>query len=270
MSKIFNYNLRVWGTEDARLDHDNWAALKLEYLLDSLKGVFGRVLDVGCGGGAYSRGLCHYRSDLTVWGVDIAIGNINYAKLRTSNVHFILGSSYHLPFKNDSFDAVFSIDALEHMKYPEKAIAEMYRVLKPAGILHFAAPLEGSYLSILGFLYRFFGWSPKEKLVGHVARFTYQNLKSMITTAGFEFKKNKYSVHYVIQLLDVLSVALILFFGLNHDPSYSLEKKIVKGPHSIIKDLLLPFYRLMIVFYYCESKYLAWLPGYSVNMTAVK
>ena len=49
-------------------------------------------------------------------------------------------SCYPWPFENDSADEVYSEHFLEHVIDYEKTILEMYRILKPGGLLHFKVP----------------------------------------------------------------------------------------------------------------------------------
>lgn len=49
-------------------------------------------------------------------------------------------SSYPWPFSDDSVDEIFSEHFLEHVVDFEKTIREMYRILKPGGLLHFKVP----------------------------------------------------------------------------------------------------------------------------------
>jgi SAM-dependent methyltransferase len=52
----------------------------------------------------------------------------------------IVGDLFKLPFPDSTFDYVFSIYVLEHIPNPERAISEMYRVLKPGGICYCFIP----------------------------------------------------------------------------------------------------------------------------------
>lgn len=52
----------------------------------------------------------------------------------------VLGVAERLPFKDDSFDAVLSLNVLEHVKDPFQSARELMRVLKPGGELMCVAP----------------------------------------------------------------------------------------------------------------------------------
>ncbi|MGB6014167.1 MAG: class I SAM-dependent methyltransferase, partial [Nodosilinea sp.] len=58
------------------------------------------------------------------------------------NVEFVCGDATHLPFADDSFDAVTMFDVLEHIPNDKSAIAEAWRVLKPGGSLLVSTPNE--------------------------------------------------------------------------------------------------------------------------------
>jgi SAM-dependent methyltransferase len=56
-----------------------------------------------------------------------------------------------LPFSNPSFDIVYSIEVIEHLRCPYDFIDECYRILKPNGILIISTPNTLSLNSKLKF-----------------------------------------------------------------------------------------------------------------------
>lgn len=93
-----------------------------------------KVLDVGCGAGYIAVPLAER---FKVHGSDFSKGMLNLAvkRARESNlkINFTHADSHLLPFDDDFFDAAYCRFALWPLKYPEKALKEMVRVVKPGG-----------------------------------------------------------------------------------------------------------------------------------------
>jgi len=79
------------------------------------------ILDVGCGNGKRVE-------ILRVYGYNAIGCEIN--KSRVDNDLIVFGDIRNLPFEDDSFDVVVSIDVLEHSSDPLKALSELRRVAK--------------------------------------------------------------------------------------------------------------------------------------------
>ena len=98
------------------------------------------VLDCGCGPGSITISLADAIKPGNVVGIDIGPEYVERAKSDAaeqgvSNVSFQEGSVYELPFPDGSFDAAFSHAVLTHLSEPVQALKEMYRVLKPGGVV---------------------------------------------------------------------------------------------------------------------------------------
>lgn len=100
------------------------------------------ILDVATGTGRIPLALCqHARFEGTIIGLDASRGMLKQANQKINANHFedyltfILGDGHELPFDDNSFDMVTCMEALEFMPYPEQALAELVRVLRPAGLL---------------------------------------------------------------------------------------------------------------------------------------
>jgi demethylmenaquinone methyltransferase/2-methoxy-6-polyprenyl-1,4-benzoquinol methylase len=87
----------------------------------------GRVLDLGGGTGAANEAF----GDREVWALDPAreMLALNRANYRT------VGIGEEMPFRDGSFDAVFSAFVFRNLDSVERAVAESARVLRPGGRL---------------------------------------------------------------------------------------------------------------------------------------
>ena len=102
-----------------------------------------RVLDAGCGEGVL---VDEYAGQLDIIGVDA-----NYSSARVTH-----GSVTALPFPDASFDRALCLDVLEHLAYEEqpRALAEIFRVLKPEGEVLVSVPNLAHLQSRIQFLLR--------------------------------------------------------------------------------------------------------------------
>jgi demethylmenaquinone methyltransferase/2-methoxy-6-polyprenyl-1,4-benzoquinol methylase len=91
-----------------------------------------RVLDVGCGTGFATEGLLGRTDD--VHGLDQSIHQMEKAFEKfgkRDRVKFYRGDAERLPFKDGSFDVVWSSGSIEYWPNPVDALVEFRRVVKP-------------------------------------------------------------------------------------------------------------------------------------------
>lgn len=102
-----------------------------------------RVLDAGCGEGVL---VDEYAGRLRIEGLDP-----NYSSDRVRN-----GSLTALPYEAATFDRALCLDVLEHLTFEEqpRALAELRRVLRPAGELLVSIPNLAHLQSRVHFLLR--------------------------------------------------------------------------------------------------------------------
>lgn len=105
------------------------------------------LLDIGCGDGALA-GLAHRRAGLAVTGVDptpaaIALARECFAARQWAG-RFEVADAYDTGLPAESFDAAVSADVIEHVRHPERLLAEARRLLKPGGVLVVTTPLRVS------------------------------------------------------------------------------------------------------------------------------
>ena len=104
-----------------------------------------RLLDVGCGTGYFTRLLTQGSTAVTAVGLDLEEPFIEYAKAEAAEqklpIKFVVGDALNLPFEDASFDLVASHTFLTSVPDPERAFAEMKRVLKPGGTIASVTPM---------------------------------------------------------------------------------------------------------------------------------
>lgn len=103
-------------------------------------------LDLACGMGYGSIHL-KKRGAKVVVGGDASSAAVRAATTahRVTDLHFARVDAQHLPFNNESFDVVVSMETIEHLPHPEQFLEECRRVLKPQGILVCSTPNRRIY-----------------------------------------------------------------------------------------------------------------------------
>lgn len=96
------------------------------------------VLDGGCGDGVHAVVLPQVmdRTDAIYVGTDISYQVLDAAPARSPAQSQLVHADLHaLPFRDDTFDAVFSFGVLAYLSRPRKGLSELCRVLKPGGVI---------------------------------------------------------------------------------------------------------------------------------------
>jgi 2-polyprenyl-3-methyl-5-hydroxy-6-metoxy-1,4-benzoquinol methylase len=145
-----------WHAE-LRIDAENntpWHGLIRTYLpIDSLRGQ--RILEIGCGRGDFScwlarqlHGTAHLvAADFSSTGVG---KGREYALANGFSIDWQVMDIQNIGHADASFDFIFSCETIEHVPDPARAVRELARVLKPAGMLFLTTP---NYMNVMG-LYR--------------------------------------------------------------------------------------------------------------------
>ena len=165
LSKVYDrLNPFVWN-EEMRAE-----ALAL---LDIERG--DRVLDVGCGTGFATEGLLRHADE--VHGLDQSVHQMEKAFEKfgkRDRVRFYRGDAERLPFRDDSFDVVWSSGSIEYWPNPVDALREARRVCRPGGQVLVVGPN-----------------TPKTTVMARIADaimlfYDEQEADRMFTDAGFE------------------------------------------------------------------------------------
>ena len=129
-------------------------------------------LDIGCNWGRWS--IAAARKGYAVVGIDPSMDAIKAAR-RVSRqcdvtASFIVGDARHLPFRDETFDTVFSYSVLQHLSKGNvrRSLISIARVLKPGGTCLVQMPNKFGVVSMYHQLRRGFK-SPSEFMVRYWA-----------------------------------------------------------------------------------------------------
>lgn len=165
-----------------------------------------RILDCGCGYGFMLKVLSEM-TGAALTGVDPDQSRLDHARANLpvhDRVSFVAGSANALPFGDGRFSHVVCSEVLEHLDDDGTAVAELYRVLEPGGIVVITVP-SADYP---------FGWDPPNYVLEHVTGrhlggerpwsgiwFGHQRLyqpealRNLLTEAGFEVVEERPLTH---------------------------------------------------------------------------
>lgn len=148
----------------------------------------GRILDVGCAGGALLKHLrnCGFHD---LWGVDISKKAVAFCRKNGFSRVYAF-SAEKTSFGSGSFDAITASDVLEHVKNDGAAVREWRRLLKRKGKLILFVPafsaLRSSYDDVL-FHYRRYDLPQLSKLLSEngfgIDRISYWNFLAFFPAA---------------------------------------------------------------------------------------
>jgi ubiquinone/menaquinone biosynthesis C-methylase UbiE len=98
-----------------------------------------KVLEIGCGTGYFTKEIIKTGASVTAIDISQELLSIAIEGIKEANVNFVIENAYELSYGDNSFDSIVGSSVLHHLEV-EKAIFEMYRVLKPGGSLFFTEP----------------------------------------------------------------------------------------------------------------------------------
>ncbi|HCC23182.1 TPA: hypothetical protein DF272_03320 [Candidatus Falkowbacteria bacterium] len=138
---------KFWQSHDAGNEPktfiDNWSNLSWQVGLEFWREVFDRkahgktILECGAGEGRTSLYLAGFGYQPTL--IDNSQASLDLAQKHFSNhglsAKYSLADVQSMPFPDNHFDVIYSGGLLHHFDQPLIPLTEMYRVLKPGGIL---------------------------------------------------------------------------------------------------------------------------------------
>lgn len=125
--------------------------LRKAEVVRKLKPDGGRLLDWGCGYGQMSFLLRNRGFEVVSYTIEAEEPSPWNSFLREQNLDVVYGEDpVRLPFEEESFDGVLSCGVLEHVEDESGSLAEIRRILRPAGLfIVMMLPNEWSYAEFM-------------------------------------------------------------------------------------------------------------------------
>jgi SAM-dependent methyltransferase len=136
-----------------------------------------RALDLGCGTGHNLDHLSRYAQAV---GTDFSEEALRFCRER-GHAQLCKADAANLPFRDEEFDIVTALDVVEHLDDDVVALRELWRIMRPGGLLIISVPAY----SLL--------WSYWDDILGHRRRYTTRSLSRAASQAGYQVRKVSYS-----------------------------------------------------------------------------
>ncbi len=136
-----------------------WRRLVARTLADVLRRPDAVVLDVACGTGDLAIALEQQANDsgARIIASDFCRPMLDIAQTKSSTIPFIEGDALHLPFLDETFDAVTIGFGLRNLASVSEGLREFRRILKPCGrlaVLEFSKPVIPGFSQLFNFYFK--------------------------------------------------------------------------------------------------------------------
>jgi len=135
------------------------------------------LADCGAGTGAFAREMQDFCRVIAIDGYPESISILN---ARLGESHVLTGSCTDLPLETDSCDFATAMDVLEHIEDDYAALAELYRVVKPGGVVIITVP---ALMSL---------WSDWDVTLRHFRRYDRVGFFKLVSSRNFEILNLNY------------------------------------------------------------------------------
>lgn len=168
-----------------------------------------RVLDAGCGNGRHTIEAAHW--DCSVTALDLDREELRRARYMLSadreagrikgRGEFARADAEHLPFRDGAFDKIIATEVLEHVFDDERAMRELWRVLRPGGQIAVSCPHHRAER----WLWRL-SWDYWHSPGGHIRIYREGDLRRRLSLHGFTIGEERgrhayQSVYWTIRCL---------------------------------------------------------------------
>lgn len=151
-------------------------------------------LEIGCGTGFVLSGISRQFPKMKLFGSEFLEEGLVFAQRRVPTAQFTQMDARCIPYESE-LDGIGAFDVLEHIKEDDVVLQQIYKALRPAGLVFITVP-QHRWL-----------WSAVDEFACHVRRYSANELHHKVCKAGFEIIR---STSFVTTLLPVMYFSRLL------------------------------------------------------------
>jgi 2-polyprenyl-3-methyl-5-hydroxy-6-metoxy-1,4-benzoquinol methylase len=150
-----------------------------------------KILDFGCGKGAFSQRLID--AGMIVDACDIDTDQI-LAKV-SKKIRLDLNKTEITETVTEKYDAVIAMEIIEHLQNPWKYIEDCTKILDKGGLIVFSTPNISNFVSRMRFLMRgtLIAFEKNDFAHGHITPLSYIQLENLFSSFGLEIVAKGYA-----------------------------------------------------------------------------
>lgn len=180
-----------WYNESLRVDSLQrfWHKTRFKEVSNIIDKVNGQILDIGCNDGTFSKVILDKSGAKKIIGIDVIKKTVDWANhhyQKNGKMQFRVADAHKLPFKADTFDAVFALEVLEHVFNPVKVLTDVKRVMKKGAYAVFLVPSDNLLFRIIWYFWLKFYPRGKIWRDTHIQTYRDNYLVKVSKKAGFK------------------------------------------------------------------------------------
>lgn len=151
-----------------------------DLFLSHLNPHYKTYIDIGCGPGFLLRDMKAKMPDIFMVGSDIDGLALTNCHKRLPEIPLLRFDLNQCPVKNDCFDMISCCNVLEHLEDDHAAFNNLFRILRPEGLLAMTVPMGSQLYDIYDEVHR------------HYRRYDFVSLIPLLQEVGFKVLEYKY------------------------------------------------------------------------------
>ena len=186
-----------------------WHKRRFEEVSKVIEPTSGKVLDIGCADGMFSKVIFDKSGADELIGIDVLASSVKWANKhwgKNGKMKFMLGEAHSLKYPSQSFAAVFALEVLEHVRRPSQVLKEVGRILKTNGYAVFLVPSDSFLFRAIWYLWLHFyprGWVWRDT---HIQTFRNNYLPRICKEVGFKVEIDNKFILGMLHLVKVRKV----------------------------------------------------------------